>query len=151
MVIRKFFINFICLFVLAGCTIKDEPAIIKRYAEVFLTNKNELQFRFKINDKVFTTEKLYKIKVQIHNDKLAAALGRKEILYGEEEVFNGKVLEVKNEKQSFIYMEPIPLLQDLHTFEIQQMVTEQGAVSVEIMSNEEVIAKAYLTHFTSQM
>ena len=48
-------------------------------------------------------------------------------------------------------MDPIPLLKDLHIFVIHKMITEQQAVSVEIMSNEEVIAKTYLTNFSSQM
>lgn len=140
-----------CLCTLMGCTLKDEPAIINRYADVLLTNKNELQFRFRINEKVFTTEKMYKVKVQIHNKRLASALGSEEIVYGEKEIFNGKLLEVENDKQPFIFMEPIPLLKDLHVFDINKMITEKRAVSVEITSNEEVIAKTYLTNFTSQM
>ncbi len=144
-------IAFICFVAAAGCTIKNEPAIINRHAEVWLTNKNELQFRFEINEKVFTTEKMFKVKVQIHNEKLAAALGSKEIVYGEKEIYDGELLEVKNNKQVFIYMDPIPLLADLHIFEIHKMIKEQQAVSVEIMSNEEVIAKTYLTNFSSQM
>ncbi len=142
---------FICLFAMTGCAIKDEPAIINRNAEVLLTNRNELQFRFKINEKVFTTEKMFKVKVQIHDEELAAALGSEEIIYGEKEIYAGELLEVKNSKQSFIYMDPIPLLKDLHIFVIHKMITEQQAVSVEIMSNEEVIAKTYLTNFSSQM
>lgn len=141
----------ICLFAIAGCTIKNEPAIINRNAEVLLTNKNELQFRFKLNEKVFTTEKMFKVKVQIHNEKLAEALGGNEIVYGEKEIYAGELLEVENNKQSFIYMDPIPLLTDLHIFDIHKMIKEQQAVSVEIMSNEEVIAKTYLTNFSSQM
>lgn len=145
------FIGCLCLCTLMGCTIKDEPAIINRNAEVLLTNKNELQFRFKINEKVFTTEKMYKVKVQIHNKELASALGSEEIIYGEKEIFNGELLEVDTGKQSFIYMDPVPLLKDLHVFDIHKMITEQQAVSVEITSNEEVIAKTYLTNFTSQL
>lgn len=142
---------FICLFAMTGCAIKDEPAIINRNAEVLLTNRNELQFRFKINEKVFTTEKMFKVKVQIHDEELASALGSEEIIYGEKEIYAGELLEVKNSKQSFIYMDPIPLLKDLHIFVIHKMITEQQAVSVEITSNEEVIAKTYLTNFSSQM
>ena len=78
---------FICLFAMTGCAIKDEPAIINRNAEVLLTNRNELQFRFKINEKVFTTEKMFKVKVQIHDEELAAALGSEEIIYGEKEIY----------------------------------------------------------------
>ncbi|MBB6443660.1 hypothetical protein [Bacillus benzoevorans] len=147
----RFIIAFFCLYTLVGCTIKDEPAIINRNAEVLLTNKNELQFRFKINEKVFTTEKMYKVKVHIHNKRLASALGSEEIIYGETEIFNGELLEVENGRSSFIYMDPIPLLKDLHVFDINKMISEQQAVSVEITSNEEVIAKTYLTNFTSQM
>nr|WP_295974653.1 hypothetical protein [uncultured Bacillus sp.] len=146
-----FFTAVVCLIALTGCTIKDESAVINRNADVLLTNKNELQFRFKINEEIFTTEKMYKVKVQIHSDRLAAALGNSEIIYGGKEVFNGESLEVENNRESFIYMDPVPLLRDLHVFDIKEMITDQRAVSVEILSNEEVIAKAYLTNFTSQM
>ena len=142
---------FICLINLLGCAVNPEPSIINRHAEALLTNKNELQFRFKINEKVFTKEKMYKVKVLIHDEQLAVALGGEEFIYGAKEVFNGKSLNVSDSKQSFIYMEPIPLLLDLHVFDIQKIITDQKAISIEIISDEEVIAKSYLTNFTSQM
>ena len=41
-------------------------------------------------------------------------LGSEEIIYGEKEITPGELLNVENSKQSFIYMDPIPLLKDLH-------------------------------------
>ena len=38
-------------------------------------------------------------------------------------------------------MDPIPLLMDLHVFEIEKMIKDERAISVVIMSNNEVIAK----------
>jgi uncharacterized protein YcfL len=137
-------------FLFIGCSSTPKPSIINRHAEALLTKNNELQFRFKINEEVFTNEKMYQVKVQIHDDRLASALGNKEIVYGSEEVYNGQWLDVKDDKK-FIYMEPIPLLLDLHIDELQMMIMNQHAVSVQIMSDEKVIAQAFLTNFTSQM
>ncbi len=136
--------------ILVACS-PNEPSIINRYAEAHLTNKNELQFRFKVNDKIFTDEKMYKVKVLIHDEELAAALGNDEIIYGSNIVPNGKTLDVAVGEDSFIFMDPIPLLMDLHVFEIEKMIKDERAISVVIMSNNEVIAKAYLTNFTSQI
>ena len=141
---------FILLTFLVGCS-HNEPSIINRYAEAHLTNKNELQFRFKVNEKIFTNEKMYKVKVLIHDEVLALALGSEEIIYGSKEVFNGKTLDVSQEKQSFIFMDPIPLLMDLHVFDLEKMIKDEKAISVEIISNNEVIAEAFLTNFTSQI
>ncbi|WP_338469984.1 hypothetical protein R4Z10_14360 [Niallia sp. XMNu-256] len=140
----------ISLLLLGGC-ISDEPSIINRYAEAHLNNKNELEFRFKLNDKIFTDEKMYKVKVLIHDEELAAALGGEEIIYGSKEVPNGKTLDVSQGEEFFIYMDPIPMLVDLHVFEIEKMIKDEKAISVEIISNDEVIAKAFLTNFTSQI
>ena len=52
----------------------NEPSIINRYAEAHLTNQIELQFRFKVNDKIFTDEKMYKVKVLIHDEELRQRL-----------------------------------------------------------------------------
>ncbi|WP_071395511.1 hypothetical protein [Bacillus tuaregi] len=135
----------------AGCSVKHEPSILNRHAEVLLTNKNELQFRFKINEKVFTDETMYRVKVSIHDEQLAAALGQKEILYGSKEVFAGKALNVSESKESFIYMEPMPLMMDLHVFDIEKMITDQKAISVEIISKDKVIAQTFLTRFATQL
>ena len=140
----------ILLILLVGCS-PNEPSIINRNAEAYLTNKNELQFRFKVNEKIFTNEKMYKVKVLIHDEVLALALGSEEIIYGSKEVFNGKTLDVSQEKQSFIFMDPIPLLMDLHVFDLEKMIKDEKAISVEIISNNEVIAEAFLTNFTSQI
>ena len=145
------FFLYVFFITMTGCSQYDQPSIINRYAEAHLNNKNELQFRFQINDKIFTDETMYKVKVLIHNDELASALGGEEIIYGSKEVFNGKTLNVSEGKTSFIYMEPIPLLLDFHVNELETMIKDQHAVSVEIISDEEVIAKAYLTKFTSQI
>lgn len=44
----------------------------------------------------------------IHDDKLAAAIGQREIVYGEEQVINGEFLDV-GRSEKYIYMNPIPL------------------------------------------
>lgn len=147
-----FYLLLLFIFInLSACSIKPPPSIVSHHAEALLTNKNELQFRFKINERVFTDEKMYKVKVQIHHDELAAALGSDEIVYGSQEVFDGKTLNVNDKDSSFIYMRPIPLLLDLHVFEIEKMIREENAISIEIISDEEVIAETYLTNFTSQI
>ena len=138
----------ILVLLLVGCS-QNEPSIINRYAEAHLTNKNELQFRFKVNAKIFTDETMYKVKVKVHDEELAVALGNDEIIYGSKEVPNGKTLDVS--EANFIYMEPIPLLMDLHVFEIEKMIKDEKAISIEIISNDEVIAEAFLTNFTSQI
>lgn len=148
--LKKHLFLLIIFLILAGC-IPNEPSIINRYAEAYLNNKNELQFRFKVNDKIFKDEKMYKVKVLIHDEELAAALGNEEIIYGSDQVPNGKTLDVTEGEGSFIFMDPIPLLMDLHVFEIEKMIREENAISIEIMSGNEVIAKAYLTNFTSQI
>jgi hypothetical protein len=144
---------FICflLFTAVGCSIKPEPSIINHHAEVLLTNKNELQLRFKINEKALTDEDMFKVKVQIHNKELAMALGNDEIIYGSKEVVTGKTLDVSDLEDPYIYMEPIPLLLDLHVFEIEKMIKSENAISIQIISKDEVIAKTYLTNFTSEI
>lgn len=139
------------LITFVGCSVKPEPSIINRYAEVLLTNKNELQFRFKINEKALADGDTFKVKIKIHNDELAAALGDNEIIYGSKEVITGKTLDVSDFKDPFIYMEPIPLLLDLHVFDIEKMIKEEQAVSIQIISNNKVIAQSYLTNFNSEI
>ena len=94
---------------------------------------------------------MYKVKVLIHDEELASAIVNEEIIYGSNKVPSGKTLDVTEGEDSFIFMDPIPLLMDLHVFEIEKMIKEEKAISVEIISNNEVIAKAYLTNFTSQI
>ncbi|WP_026583097.1 hypothetical protein [Bacillus sp. J33] len=136
---------------LAGCMQGNQQSIVNSHAEALLTKNNELQFRFKINHKILSDEELYKVKVLIHNEKLAAALGRDEWVYGEETIIDGEYIEVNNEKGNFIFMNPIPLTKDLHVFEIEKMIVNEDAVSVEIINDDEVIARAFLNNFSSQL
>lgn len=136
---------------LSGCMQGTQNSIVNSHAEALLTKNNELQFRFKINDKILSEEELYKVKVTIHNEKLAAALGTDEFVYGEDTIINGEYIEVNNEKGNYIFMNPIPLTQDLHVFEIEKMIVNEGAVSVEIINEDEVVARAFLNNFSSQL
>lgn len=128
-----------------------EELIINRYADALLTKNNELQFRFRINNEVLEERQPYKVKVTIHDDKLMTAIGKEEIVYGEEEVRNGQSLEAENEGQKFILMEPIPLNLDLHINEIRELIEEENAVSIEVYDDQEVLGKAYLTNFSSEL
>jgi hypothetical protein len=136
---------------LSGCMQGTQNSIVNSHAEALLTKNNELQFRFKINDKILSEEELYKVKVTIHNEKLAAALGTDEFVYGEDTIINGEYIEVNNEKGNYIFMNPIPLTQDLHVFEIEKMIVNEDAVSVEIINEDEVVARAFLNNFSSQL
>ncbi|WP_282140147.1 hypothetical protein [Cytobacillus oceanisediminis] len=136
---------------LSGCMQGAQDSIVNSHAEALLTKNNELQFRFKINDKILSEEELYKVKVSIHNEKLAAALGTDEFVYGEDTIIDGEYIEVNNEKGNYIFMNPIPLTQDLHVFEIEEMIVNENAVSVEILNEDEVIARAFLNNFSSQL
>ncbi|MEH6988002.1 hypothetical protein [Cytobacillus firmus] len=136
---------------LSGCMQGTQDSIVNSHAEALLTKNNELQFRFKINDKILSEEELYKVKVSIHNEKLAAALGTDEFVYGEDTIINGEYIEVNNEKGNYIFMNPIPLIQDLHVFEIEKMIVNEDAVSVEIINEDEVVARAFLNNFSSQL
>ncbi|MBX9972187.1 hypothetical protein [Cytobacillus firmus] len=136
---------------LSGCMQGAQDSIVNSHAEALLTKNNELQFRFKINDKILSEEELYKVKVSIHNEKLAAALGTDEFVYGEDTIINGEYIEVNNGKGNYIFMNPIPLTQDLHVFEIEEMIVNEDAVSVEILNEDEVIARAFLNNFSSQL
>ena len=139
-------------FILTACQLTEHSqSIVNSRAEALLTKKNELQFRFKINDKILNGEKLYKVKVSIHNEKLASALGTSEIIYGSDVSYMGEYIEVKDQKEHFIFMNPIPLLKDLHVFEIEDMIINEEAVSVEVFNDDQVIGKAFLTNFSSQL
>ncbi|KAB2337323.1 hypothetical protein F7731_06830 [Cytobacillus depressus] len=150
---RHFFLLLIVLsLMLTGCLhAGSSKAIINSHAEALLTKNNELQFRFKINDKILNGGELYKVKVSIHNVKLASALGTDEIIYGADFNYSGEYIEANNEKDLFIFMNPIPLLKDLHVFELEEMIINEEAVSIEVFNDKEVIAKAFLTNFSSQL
>ncbi|MGN7174708.1 hypothetical protein [Cytobacillus sp. SAFR-174] len=136
---------------LSGCMQGTKDSIVNSHAEALLTKNNELQFRFKINEKILSEEELYKVKVSIHNEKLAAALGTNEFVYGEDTIIDGEYIEINNEKGNYIFMNPIPLIQDLHVFEIEKMIVNEDAVSVEIINEDEVVARAFLNNFSSQL
>lgn len=138
---------------LNGCGLLfSNELIVNRYADALLTKNNELQFRFRINNEILTgQQQLYKVKVTIHDDKLAAAIGKREIIYGEDQVLNGEYLEVKGKSEKYIFMEPLPLREDLHIHELKNMIEKDNAVSIEVFNNQEVFGRAYLTNFSSEL
>ncbi|TCJ06176.1 hypothetical protein [Cytobacillus praedii] len=135
---------------ITGCSVNSQDSIVNSHAEAFLTKNNELQFRFKINEKILNGKEVYKVKVSIHNDRLASALGMSEIVYGASANLKGEYIEADN-KNNYIFMNPIPLIKDLHVYEIEEMIISKDAVSVEVYNDEEVFAKAFLTNFSSQL
>jgi hypothetical protein len=142
-----------CMFFLflAACSPLSEPLIAKQYAEAVLTKNNELQFRFKINENMLTNEMPYKVKVSIHNQELAGALGTKEIIYGQELVYAGAYLEARGDGSQYIYMAPISLKKDLHPFEIEKMIVKEGAITVEVFNDQQILGKAPLKNFSTQL
>ncbi|AZU61344.1 hypothetical protein [Neobacillus mesonae] len=138
---------------LSGCgAILSNESIVNRYADALLTKNNEIQFRFHINNEIIEGEhQIYKVKVMIHDDKLAAAIGKREIVYGEDQVLNGEYLDVRGKGEKYIYMNPIPLKEDLHVQELQNMIEQNNAVSIEVFNNKEVFGRAYLTNFSSEL
>jgi hypothetical protein len=136
---------------LAGCgSLFSNELIVNRYADALLTKNNELQFRFRINNEVLERHQLYKVKVTIYDDQLAAAIGKREIIYGEDQVLNGEYLEVKgNEK--YIFMDPIALQKDFHIHELERLIEKEQAVSIEIFNEQEVFGRVYLTNFSSEL
>ncbi|WP_066066249.1 hypothetical protein [Neobacillus soli] len=144
--------GFFCSSFLTGCGLLfSNELIVNHYADALLTKNNELQFRFRINSEILEGHQLYKVKVTIHDDKLAAAIGKREIVYGEEQVLNGEYLEVKGKSEKFIFMEPIPLIKDLHIQELKNMIERDQAVSIEVFNNKEVFGRVYLTNFSSEL
>jgi len=125
--------------------------IVNRYADALLTKNNELQFRFRINNEILAGQQLYKVKVTIHDDKLAAAVGKREIIYGEDQVINGDYLEVKGKSEKYIFMDPLPLKKDLHIQELKNLIERDHAVSIEVFNDEEVFGRTYLTNFSSEL
>ncbi|MEH7177362.1 hypothetical protein [Neobacillus vireti] len=137
---------------IAGCGLPlSKELIVNRYADALLTKNNELQFRFRINNEILDRQELYKVKVTIHDDQLAAAIGKREIIYGEDQVLNGEYLEVKGKSEKYIFMDPLPLKEDLHIHELQQMIEKNNAVSIEIYNNQEVFGRVFLTNFSSEL
>jgi hypothetical protein len=137
---------------LTGCGLPlSKQLIVNRYADALLTKNNELQFRFRINNEILDRHELYKVKVTIHDDRLASAIGKREIIYGEEQVLNGEFLEVKGTSEKYIFMDPLPLQDDLHIHELQTMIEKDQAVSIEIFNNQEVFGRVYLTNFSSEL
>ncbi|MDE3838330.1 hypothetical protein C0966_02885 [Bacillus methanolicus] len=142
---------FVNILLLSGCMFGSEQLIANRHAEVLLTNSNELQFRFKINENLFADHSTYKVRISIHDKQLAAALGATQIVYGENEVINGEYIEANDSNERVIFMEPIPLKNDIHVFEIENMIIKDKAVSIEVFNDEGVLGQTYLTNFSSQL
>jgi hypothetical protein len=137
---------------MSGCGLLfSNELIVNRYADALLTKNNELQFRFRINNEILSGQQLYKVKVTIHDDKLAAAIGKREIVYGEDQVLNGEYLEVKGKSEKYIFMDPLPLKEDLHIHELKNMIEKNNAVSIEVFNNQEVFGRVYLTNFSSEL
>lgn len=140
------------IFALSGCgMLFSKDLIVNRYADALLTKNNELQFRFRINNEILEDHELYKVKLTIHDDRLAAAIGKREIIYGENQVLNGEYLDVSGKNEKYIFMDPIPLKEDLHIVELQNMIEKDNAVSIEVFNNQEVFGRAYLTNFSSEL
>ncbi|EIJ81694.1 hypothetical protein PB1_02095 [Bacillus methanolicus PB1] len=139
------------IFFVSGCMPGSDQLIANRHAEVLLTNNNELQFRFKINENLFADHSTYKVRISIHDKQLAAAIGATQIVYGENEVVNGEYIEANESNERIIFMEPIPLKRDIHVFEIENMIIKDKAVSIEVFNDEGVLGRTYLTNFSSQL
>lgn len=136
---------------LSGCSFYNEQFITNQHAEAVLTKNNELQFRFKINDSMLDKAQTYKVKVMIHNQELAQALGASEIIYGQDIVYSGEYLETTEDGLQFINMSPIALQKDLHPFELQKMIVNDEAITVEVFNDQKVFARAILTNFSTQL
>ncbi|HJV30903.1 MAG TPA: hypothetical protein VJ558_01830 [Bacillales bacterium] len=136
----------------SGCErLLSNELIVNRYADVLLTKNNELQFRFQVNSKMLKDQPSYKVKITIHNVKLATAIGRQEIIYGEDEVLMGEYLESKGNGEKYIFMNPIPLKKDLHIYELKKMIEKNQAVSIEVFNDQEVLGRTFLENFSSEL
>ena len=153
--IRKigiFILGVVCIGFISGCSLLySNELIVNRYADALLTKNNELQFRFRINNEILDGHQLYKVRVTIHDDKLAGAMGKREIIYGEEQVQNGDYLETEGPREKYIFMDPIPLKEDLHIQELRNMIERDHAVSIEVFNDKEVLGRAFLTNFSSEL
>ncbi|MEH7251771.1 hypothetical protein V7111_06560 [Neobacillus niacini] len=137
---------------LTGCGFPlSKELIVNRYADALLTKNNEIQFRFRINNEILDRQELYKVKVTIHDDQLAAAIGKREIVYGEDQFLNGEYLEGEGKSEKYIFMDPLPLQKDIHIHDLQKMIEKNNAVSIEIYNNQEVFGRVYLTNFSSEL
>ncbi|MCM3726136.1 hypothetical protein M3226_10615 [Neobacillus cucumis] len=151
-IIGTLIIGIVCIGYLSGCgLLYSNELIVNRYADALLTKNNELQFRFRINNEILDGQKLYKVKVTIHDDKLARAIGKREIIYGEEQVRNGDYIESKGNPEKYIFMDPLPLKEDLHILDLRNMIERDQAVSIEVFNDKEVLGRAYLTNFSSEL
>jgi hypothetical protein len=147
-----FILGIVWMGYLSGCSLLySNELIVNRYADALLTKNNELQFRFRINNEILDGQQLYKVKVTIHDDKLARAIGKREMIYGEEQVQNGDYLETKRLSEKYIFMEPLPLKEDLDIQELRNMIEREQAVSIEVFNNKEVLGRVYLTNFSSEL
>ncbi|WP_413301621.1 hypothetical protein AA0X95_22040 [Bacillus sp. 1P10SD] len=145
-------IGVFCITFLSGCGLLfSNELIVNRYADALLTKNNELQFRFRINNEILEGHQMYKVKVTIHDNQLAAAIGKREIIYGEEQVLNGEYLEVSKKGEKYIFMDPLPLKKDLHIYELKNMIERDQAVSIEVFNDKEVFGRTYLTNFSSEL
>lgn len=136
---------------LSGCgLLLSNDLIVNRYADALLTKNNELQFRFRINHNLLEGTQVYKVKISIHDEKLASAIGKREIIYGEDQVLNGEYLNVKS-KDKYIFMDPIPLKKDLHINELNNMIVNDKAISIEVFNDKEVFGRVFLTNFSSEL
>ncbi|MDF2859206.1 MAG: hypothetical protein K0Q87_5057 [Neobacillus sp.] len=141
-----------CSSLLSACGFHfSQELIVNRYADALLTKSNELQFRFRINNEILDNQQLYKVKVTIHDAQLAAAIGKREIIYGEEQVVTGEYLEVEGKSEKYIFMEPIPLKEDLHIHTLRKMIENNNAVAIEIYNDQEVFGRVFLTNFSSEL
>jgi hypothetical protein len=59
-------------------------------------------------------------------------------------------MEAENGGEKMVYMDPIPLQHDVLASDIEKMISEGQAVSVEVYNDQKVIAEAYLTNFSTQ-
>jgi hypothetical protein len=147
-----FIIGVVCMGYLSGCSLLySNELIVNRYADALLTKNNELQFRFRINNEILDGHQLYKVKVTIHDDKLARAIGKREIIYGEDQVRNGDYLETEGHREKYIFMDPLLLKEDLQIQELRKMIEVDQAVSIEVFNDKEVLGRAYLTNFSSEL
>jgi hypothetical protein len=141
-----------CLSILDGCGFLSlNEIIVNRYADVLLTKNNELQFHFRINHEMLEGQDIYKVKVSFHDKKLISAIGKREIIYGEDQVLNGEYLDVKSDNEKFIFMNPIPLKKDLHIQDLQKLIEKEKAVSIEVFNDKQVLGRSYLTNFSSEL
>ncbi|WP_066058101.1 hypothetical protein [Robertmurraya korlensis] len=148
---KKAILLLFCSFILAACEGSQKQSFINQYADVLLTKNNELQFRFKFDERLFSDEDMYKVKVLIQNKQLAKALGTTEIYYGEQYVHEGKLLHVGNQEEVYLSMDPIPLQIDLHTFVLEEMIQQEKAVMVQIFNEDDMIVAGYVQNFQSQL